>query len=149
MTNRRVSVPLSSLLLPFPSPSVYLHIHLLFFHSPPPLFVPPSPSPPSPHPTPSSSHSSPSPSLSPPIPSPPLPHPTPPPPHPLPPLPPRPIHDAVEANDLAGVKLLVEYGASIAPESGERLPLEIAKSKGFLSIVEYLQGLCMHVCACM
>ena len=62
---------------------------------------------------------------------------------------PRPIHDAVEANDLAGVKLLVEYGASIAPESGERLPLEIAKSKGFLSIVEYLQGVCVCVCVCV
>lgn len=55
----------------------------------------------------------------------------------------------MEANDLAGVKLLVEYGAGIAPESGERLPLEIAKSKGFHTIVEYLQGLSVHACHCV
>ena len=52
----------------------------------------------------------------------------------------------MEANDLDGVKLLIKYGAGIAPESGERLPLEIAKSKGFLAIAEYLQGMGGGLC---
>ena len=51
----------------------------------------------------------------------------------------RPIHDAVEAGDLVMVKTLVRHGADITPDSGERYPVDIAKSKGYDTIVEYLQ----------
>ena len=51
----------------------------------------------------------------------------------------RPIHDAVEAGDLVMVKTLVHHGADITPDSGERYPVDIAKTKGYDAIVEYLQ----------
>ena len=59
----------------------------------------------------------------------------------------RPIHDAVESGNLEVVKLLVEYDVEVAPDSGEQLPIAIARKKGFREIEKYLEGECNPLCS--
>lgn len=56
-------------------------------------------------------------------------------------LPFRPIHDAIEGNQLEIVKLLVENGADISVEREGKTLMNVAEEHNFKDIINYLEGL--------
>ena len=52
----------------------------------------------------------------------------------------RPIHDAIEIGNVDMVRLLVERGADLLVEYGERTAVEFARDQNQLEIADYIKG---------
>ena len=52
----------------------------------------------------------------------------------------RPIHDAIEIGNVDMVRLLVERGADLLVEFGERTAVEFARDHRQLEIADYIKG---------